>query len=176
MSGQGIALDGFSESQCQAWQVSIDAQVSHALRSIQFSHEFVIAYEDSMADIRVGQPLDMAAILSTCDISINAARELFAEPDELGFMWDVPYYIGITVDPYERMTNPQIGHLTRKGWTHMRVLANGDADDMVAIERALIAAHIACDECKNLGPGGERRAPRGTAMFVYVVTGKRLGT
>lgn len=79
------------------------------------------------------------------------------------------FYIGIAVDPYERMTNSFYGHFSVYGWNRMHLLAAGDSDDVALIEKQLIDLFIDFPDCTNRRRGGGGRCPHGTAEFCYVV-------
>ena len=86
------------------------------------------------------------------------------------------FYIGIAVDPYERMTNPSYGHFTVYGWPRMLLLAAGDADDVARTERQLIDRFIDFEDCTNKRQGGGGRCPHGTMEFCYVVLGRDMSS
>ena len=141
-------------------QASVKAAVRHTLSLLQdrpcvgFSIETLDILQIPMS--RTHHELSQY-MERMCDM-VNAAR------------WSSDrFYIGIAVDPYERMTNSFYGHFSVYGWNRMHLLAAGDSDDVALIEKQLIDLFIDFPDCTNRRRGGGGRCPHGTAEFCYVV-------
>ena len=141
-------------------QSSVEATIRFMLGCLQGCRcdGFVIEAQD-IIQIPMSHTRDEFNILleNMCDM-VNTER------------WEAhKFYIGIAVDPYERMTNSSYGHFSVNGWTRMRLLAAGDSNDVVRAERHLTDLFKDFPDCTNQRRGGGGRCPHGTAEFCYVV-------
>ena len=78
----------------------------------------------------------------------------------------VKFYIGICADPLLRAGDVHIGHWQKYG--HMRLLAFGDSDHIVRLEKRLINRFKGDPRMLNQRKGGGGRCPSGVPEFLYV--------
>ena len=78
------------------------------------------------------------------------------------------YYIGICCSPWDRWTGAGGRGCHKDLYDKMIILAAGDGPCITELEKDLIAKELGQPGCRNKGRGGERRAPRGTQVFLYV--------
>jgi hypothetical protein len=79
------------------------------------------------------------------------------------------FYIGICVDPVNRMEHPTIGHYTVHDYDAMTILAVGDAIVISAAEDFLIEQNKDSGMCTNRAKGRGGRCPAGVVEYLYVV-------
>ena len=145
-------------------QASVEAAIGRTLRSLQGyrCEGFIIETQDTIQIPMSPSHDEFNVLLEDMRDMVNAER------------WGAhEFYVGIAVDPYERMTNSSYGHFSANGWTRMRLLAAGDSDDVVRAERHLIDHFRDFPDCTNQRRGGGGRCPHGTAEFCYVVLNDR---
>ena len=147
-------------------QASVEAAIGRTLRSLQGyrCEGFIIETQDTIQIPMSRSHEEFNGLLEHMRDMVITERWYSSR------VWgEHEFYIGIAVDPYERMTNSSYGHFRVNGWTRMRLLAAGDSDDAVRAERHLINIFRDFPDCTNRAPGGEGRCPHGIAEFNYVV-------